>query len=394
MVVKDGQVASIMSAYNRIKGVYATECRAMLHDILRTEWGFDGYVQSDFWSCRSAAASLNAGMDLGMPDAKWLNETNVKNALNDTSLEIQTVDRALVRRFTQMFRFDQFGKEFNPGTVDAATHGATARRIGAQMAVLLKNDDALLPLAPEGRILVVGQQKYAGEACLGGGGSSKVVPLYTVAPLEGMRDVVAELGGSAQVELCVVADDLSNLDDAVARAKDADVVVVMAGLIATEGEDVAKMAQPNDQARMVAELLAASARTVVVLKDSNPVELPWIDDASTVLEVWNQGTEDGHVVADLLFGRVNPSGKLPTTFPKRWEDTPVGTDRPATPVSTRATASPRSATPRACRWATGGTRRRTSSRCSASATACRTPPSRSRTCHWTPARRPGRARSR
>ena len=115
MLVKDAEIAAIMSAYNRIRGVYATEYRHTLTDILRTEWGFDGYVQSDFWSCRSCAGSLNAGMDHEMPDAKWLNETNVKAALPDTSLEIATVDRALVRRYTQMFRFGQFERPYEPG---------------------------------------------------------------------------------------------------------------------------------------------------------------------------------------------------------------------------------------------------------------------------------------
>ena len=112
MLVKDAEIAAIMSSYNRVRGVYATEYRYTLTDILRTEWGFDGYVQSDFWSCRSCAPSLNAGMDHEMPDAKWLNEANVKAALSDTSLEIETVDRALVRRYTQMFRFGQFERPY------------------------------------------------------------------------------------------------------------------------------------------------------------------------------------------------------------------------------------------------------------------------------------------
>lgn len=126
MVVKDGGVAAIMSGYNRIRGTYATENRYTLTEILRGEWGFTGYVQSDFWSTRSAAPSIHAGLDLEMPDGKWLNEDNVRAALHDTSLEIEAVDRALVRRFTQMFRFDQFGREYAPGTVDAQAHGARA----------------------------------------------------------------------------------------------------------------------------------------------------------------------------------------------------------------------------------------------------------------------------
>ncbi|MFC7279942.1 beta-glucosidase [Paractinoplanes rhizophilus] len=322
MLVKDAGIAAIMSAYNRVRGVYATEYRYTLTEVLRHEWGFEGYVQSDFWSCRSAAPSLNAGMDHEMPDAKWLNEDNVTAALRDTSLEIKTVDRALVRRFTQMFRFDQFDRPYDPGDIDAAGHGARARRIGTEIAVLLKNEGGVLPLDPNaGAIVIVGQSTYVDDACLGGGGSSKVLPLYTVPPLEGMRDVLSGLSGSASVTKITVADDLTNLDEAKRAAAAADVVVIMAGLVATEGEDQLGMSMLNDQNRLIAEVGPVNPTTVVVLKDSNPVLMPWIDAIPAVLETWNQGQEDGHAVADLLFGVVNPSGKLPTTYPKTQEDT-------------------------------------------------------------------------
>jgi beta-glucosidase len=324
MLVKDAGIAAIMSAYNRIRGVYATEYRYTLTEILRQEWGFGGYVQSDFWSCRSAAPSLNAGMDHEMPDAKWLNEDNVKAALRDTSLEIQTVDRALVRRFTQMFRFGQFERPYDPGDIDAPAHGAVSRRIGTEIAVLLKNDGAVLPLDPNaGSIVLVGQSVYVDDACLGGGGSSRVTPLYTVPPLDGMRDVLGDLSGSATVTKVTVADDLSNLQAAKTAAADADVVVIMAGLVATEGEDQADMNLLNDQNRLIAEVGPVNPRTVVVLKDGNPVLMPWIDSVPAVLETWNQGSEDGHAVADLLLGVVNPSGKLPTTYPRSADDTLV-----------------------------------------------------------------------
>jgi beta-glucosidase len=322
MLVKDAEIAAIMSAYNRIRGVYATEYRYTLTDILRHGWGFKGYVQSDFWSCRSAAASLNAGMDHEMPDAKWLNETNVKAALQDTSLELKTVDRALVRRYTQMFRFGQFERPYEPREIDAQAHGAVSRTIGSQIAVLLKNEGKLLPLNPHaGSIVIIGQSTFVDEACLGGGGSSKVIPLYTVRPLEGMQDVLRGLGSSATVTKVSVADDLSNLDDAKKAAQEADVVVLMAGLVATEGADQRDANMLNDQNRMLDELLGINPTTAIVLKDSNPVLMPWIDKAPAVLEVWNQGTEDGHVVADLLFGVVNPSGKVPTTYPRSEADT-------------------------------------------------------------------------
>lgn len=316
MLVKDGDIAAIMSAYNRVRGVYATENRYILNDILRDEWGFQGYVQSDFWSCRSAAGSLNAGMDHEMPDAKWLNETNVKNALEDTSLEIQTVDRALVRRFTQMFRFGQFERPYNPGEIDAKGHGAISRKIGAQSAVLLKNEGGMLPLDPKayGSIVIIGQSEFVDDACNGGGGSSKVTPLYTVPPVEGMQNVLQGFGSDTKVSKITVAKDLSNLEEAKSAATEADMVILMAGLVATEGADLPRPNMLNDQNRMVDELLEINPQTVVVMKDSSPVMMPWISKAKAVLEAWNQGTEDGHVVADLLFGVVNPSGKVPTTY--------------------------------------------------------------------------------
>lgn len=328
MLVKDGEIASMMSAYNRVRGDYATENRYLLNDVLRRDWGFKGYVQSDFWSTRSAAASLNAGLDHEMPDAKWLNEDNIKSALQDTSLEIELVDRALVRRFTQMFRFNHFSTEYNPVEIDGVKHGKIAREIGAQMAVLLKNDEKMLPLSKDaGKVLIVGQEKFAKFACQGGGGSSKVKPIYMVDPEPGMKEVIAELGGSAEVSSFIVDTDLANLDQAAEAASQADVVVIMAGLIATEGADSASMLLPNQQNDMVATLLAANPRTVVVLKSSAPTVMPWLDDATTVLEVWNQGVEDGHVVADLLFGTVNPSGKVPTTYPRTEQDW-IGHDHP------------------------------------------------------------------
>ncbi|AMB94838.1 beta-glucosidase [Aerococcus sanguinicola] len=322
MLVKDGKISSIMSSYNRIRGVYGTEYRETLTEILRHEWGFEGYVQSDFWSTRSAAPSLNAGLDLEMPDAKWFNEDNIKAALEDQSLEEKTIDRALIRRFTQMFRFNQFDWEYNPGEIDAKGHGERARKIGQASAVLLKNDKKLLPVDPADydHILLVGQEKFAGQACNGGGGSSKVEPIYTVKPEDGLKDVLGDLGAKTELETVIVEDNLSNIEAALAKAKAADLVIIMAGIVASEGFDLAKPSLPNQQDIMVEQLLAVNSQSILVLKDSTPVLMPWIDDAHTVLETWNQGTEDGHVAADLIFGLANPSGKVPTTYAKREED--------------------------------------------------------------------------
>lgn len=286
MLVKDGDIAALMSSYNRIRGVYATENRYTLHDILRRDWGFTGYVQSDFWSCRSCAASLGAGMDHEMPDGKWLSETNVKNALEDTSLEIRMVDRALVRRFTQMFRFGQLERPYNPGVIDAKTHGARSRKIGANCAVLLKNEGQFLPLDAQAyeRILVIGQSEFVDQACNGGGGSSKVTPLYKVSPVESLQNILRELGSTAAVSSFTVDKDLANLEAAREAVGQADLVILMAGSVASEGADMPSPNLPNNQNRLLEALLPVHPSTVLVLKDSTPMLMPWIDKAKAILE--------------------------------------------------------------------------------------------------------------
>ena len=215
---------------------------------------------------------------------------NVKAALQDTSLEIETVDRALVRRYTQMFRFGQFERPYDPGEIDAAAHGAVSRRIGTQIAVLLKNDGGLLPLDPDaGSIVLIGQSEFVDDACLGGGGTSKVVPLYTVPPLDGMRDVLARPRLAATVTKVTVADDLSNLDEAKERPggrrrRDHGRSGRHRGR-RPAGREPAQRPEPDD-----GRVLGVNPRTVVVLKDGNPVLMPWIDEAPAVLEAWNQGT--------------------------------------------------------------------------------------------------------
>ena len=180
----------------------------------------------------------------------------------------------------------------------------------------------MLPLDPKAyeSILIIGQSEYVDDACNGGGGSSKVTPLYTVPPVEGMENVLRGLRSDAKVSKVTVAKDLSNLEEAKAAAAKADLVILMAGLVASEGADLPNPNMLNDQNRMLDELLEVKSNTVVVLKDSSPVLMPWLSKAPAILEAWNQGTEDGHVVADLLFGVINPSGKVPTTYAASEDD--------------------------------------------------------------------------
>jgi beta-glucosidase len=330
MAVKDGGVASIMCSYNRIGGVYACDNAYTLTEVLRNQWGFDGYVQSDFGATHSTALSLNAGEDFEMQSGTFYSTTRINAALADGSLTMATIDRALKRRYVQMFKFGVFDRGVVRTPIDAATaaaNGAIARSIGEQVAVLLKNDGKMLPLdASKIRsIALIGQQTFAGAAASGGGGSSRVVPTYTVTPLQGLQNVLSSLGSSATVNTVIVANNNSNLAAAVAAAQAADVAIVMAGVVTSEGSDRPSLSLPNNQDAIIAAIAVAKPNVVVVLKDGDPVLMPWVDSVSTILEAWNPGQEDGNIVARLLFGLANPSGKLPVTYPRLTSDTPTST---------------------------------------------------------------------
>jgi beta-glucosidase len=159
----------------------------------------------------------------------------------------------------------------------------------------------------------------------GGGGSSRVSPLYTVSPLQGLQNVLTSLGSSATVNLVVVADDNSNLAAATAAAAAADVTIVMAGVVTSEGSDRPNLSLPNDQDALISAIANANPTMVLVLKDGDPVLMPWIDQVPAILEAWNPGQEDGNVVARLLFGLSYPSGKLPVTYPRLSSDIPTNT---------------------------------------------------------------------
>lgn len=325
--INDGDVASVMCAYNRVNGPFNCENAPLLTGVLRDLWGFKGYVQSDFGAAHSTAPSLLAGMDLEMPSPTYYTPTAISVALDSGTITEAEIDRALLRRYTQMFRMGQFDRPIALASIDAAGDGAIARSIGEQSSVLLKNASGLLPLDPKGlhSIALIGQSAFASSALAGGGGSSLVTPLYTVAPLQGLQNVLQCLGSSANVTLFVAATDGSNDSAAAALAASADVAIVMAGVVTSEGTDRPNLSLPNNQDALISAVAGANSNTVVVLKDGDPVLMPWIDQVAAVLETWFPGEEDGNIAADLLFGVANPSGKLPVTYPRAAGDVPTNT---------------------------------------------------------------------
>ena len=332
MAVKSGDVASVMCSYNSVNGPHACEDPHHLTDVLRKQWGFKGYVQSDFFAMHSTTPAMLAGMDHEMPGlalgplTPWYTPAKLNAAIEKKEITVANIDTALARRYRQMFRLGIFDRKVATTPIAVERNAGIARLIGEQAAVLLKNERGVLPLDAKSirSIALIGQAEYATKAVSGCcGGSSDVIPFATVTPLEGVRQVLTQSGSSATASLTVVADDRHNLADAVAAARSADVVIVLAGTIAEEGRDRPSIALANGQDSMIVALAAANPRTVVVLKDNASSLSPWIDAVPAVLEAWFPGQEDGAIVARLLFGLATPSGKLPVTFPVRESDLPA-----------------------------------------------------------------------
>lgn len=311
--VKEGRVGSLMGAYNKVNGEYCCENDFLLNQVLKKEWGFDGFVTSDFGAVHSTVPSARAGLDLEMPTGKYFGDA-LKKAVEAGEIPVSLLDEKLVRRFSTMMRLGVWNKP--PGNrVIPPEHAASAMKLGAEGVVLLKNDGDQLPLKASALHSIALIGPFAGKAMTGGGGSSHVLPFLTVNPVEGIQKLVGK-------DVGVREDDGTNLTNAVALAKSADVAILMLGDRQTEGRDHA-IALAGNQDALAAAVLAANPHTIVVLKTGGPVLMPWVDQAQAILEAWYPGEEDGSVVAAVLFGAVNPSGRLPITFPKRDADLPT-----------------------------------------------------------------------
>lgn len=313
--IKDGHSASLMCAYPRINGTYNCENDLLLNQILKKEWNFQGFVTSDFGAVHSTVPSAMAGLDLEMPTGKYFGD-DLKAAVESGKVPMSVIDDKLVRRFRTMMELGIFDHPPQAQPIPEKQDGARSRVIADAGVVLLKNSGVLpLDAAHLRSIAVIGPM--AAKAITGGGGSSHVVPLYTVDPVQGIRD---RAGSGVNVTF----DDGSDSSKAAALAKNADIAVVIVGMVDTEGRDhPLELSEAQDQ--LVEAVAASNAHTIVVLKTGSAVLMPWIDKVPAVLEAWYPGEEDGNVVADVLFGDVNPSGKLPLTFPRVLTDVAANT---------------------------------------------------------------------
>jgi beta-glucosidase len=473
--VREANVGCVMAAYNKVNGTYCTQNERLLTDTLKREWGFEGFVVSDWGATHSTVLAANAGLDLEMPAGDYFGD-DLRQAILDGEVSMATLDDKVRRILRQMVLSGALDdrKKGGPGEANTSRHQALARRIGAEGTVLLKRQGRTLPLDSQelSSIAVIGPK--ADAAKVGGGGSSEVIPPYSVSPLDGLREragsqisveyaagdeefppvpssALTPLGatngetglrgeyfnnaeflgrpvltrideqinfgvGSGSLAqkvkddnvsvrwtgtltvpmtgtytLALTSDDESYLylddelvvdngaehadvfsneilrtrsydvelearrpyrvriyyiesagdssvvfgwrtpdeqdpvDLAVELARRSDVAIVIATDDSTEGTDRDSLELPGRQNELISAVASANDRTVVVLRTGGPVLMPWIEEVPNVLETWYPGMEEGNAIASVLFGDVNPSGKLPVTFGIRPEDYPTNT---------------------------------------------------------------------
>ncbi|WP_326709860.1 glycoside hydrolase family 3 C-terminal domain-containing protein [Streptomyces sp. NBC_01474] len=332
-VVTEARPWTVMCAYNRLNGVHSSENHWLLTDLLRDEWGYEGVVVSDWGAVLDRARSLAAGLDLEMPSSSGLGPARLVDAVNSGELDEKTLDVSAAR--VAELALKTMAHADPDADYDRDAHHALAREAATRGAVLLKNDNELLPLDPRAdtRIAVLGE--FARTPRYQGAGSSKVTPTQ----LDDALTALALAAPSARIDFAPgfpVDDpegDLAALrEEAVRTARAADVVLLFLGLppsFESEGYDRDHLELPAEQTELLAAVTEANPNTVVILANGGVVRLAdWIDRVPAVLEGWLLGQAGGTATADLLFGTANPSGRLAETIPLRLADTPAFADWP------------------------------------------------------------------
>ncbi|WP_182899100.1 glycoside hydrolase family 3 C-terminal domain-containing protein [Microbispora sp. H10830] len=318
-VVTQARPATVMCSYNRVNGVHASQNRWLLTDVLRREWGFTGVVVSDWGAVQDRVAALAAGLDLEMPGTGGVSDRRIVDAVRAGDLD-EAVVNASVRRVVALTE----RRSGVSGAFETDAHHALARELAAECAVLLKNEDGTLPLSVEARIAVIGE--FAVRPRFQGGGSSHINATRVDAALDAIRALAPDVAYAQGFSLDGSGDARELREAAAETAASADVAVVFAGLgerEESEGFDRETIDLPAVQVELIRAVAAAARRTVVVLSNGGVVSLEgWHDDVDAVLEGWLLGQAGGSAVADLLFGVVNPSGRLAESIPMRLKDTP------------------------------------------------------------------------
>ncbi|HEV8133512.1 MAG TPA: glycoside hydrolase family 3 C-terminal domain-containing protein [Pyrinomonadaceae bacterium] len=332
--VKDGKVGSVMAAYNKVNGTFSSENVHLLKDVLKDEWGFDGFVVSDWGATHSTADAANNGLDIEMPTGEFFGD-KLMAAVKEGRVTEATIDDKVRRILRVITRFGFLERPPEVGPLDYRRQAEIGRRVAEAGVVLLKNEKDILPLDVNNfkSVAVIGA--FADSAASGGGGSARITPLNPISPLGAIANRIGKRATFRFLKF-VAGSDLSKsdpattgaglLNDATELAKACDVALVFARDFESEGVDRANIVMGMQQDELIREVVNANPRTVVVLNTGCMVLVHrWADAVLAIVQAWYPGQDDGEIIADVLFGNVNPSGKLPITFPKRREDTGITT---------------------------------------------------------------------
>src|SRR5258708_1776431 len=325
-IVKAVQPWTIMAAYNKVNGVYATEHRQLLQDIAKNEGGVEGVIVSDWGAVDVRPTLLAAGLDLEMPGPGGTTTEAVARLVRAGQLSEGAIDAAALRVLRLMLRGEANRKPGSGFNVDA--HHALARKAAAESMVLLKNDNNVLPLDAQQLTSVAVIGGFARVPRYQGSGSSQVFPTHLDNPYDELQRWLGDRVSVTYAEGYTDSDEIDEelLADAAAQAKAASVAIVFVGLpnsYESEGIDRLHLSLPETHNRLIGEVCRAQPNTIVILLNGSPVAMPWLAAPRAILEAVLGGQAMGGAVVDILSGKVNPSGKLAETFPMRLEDTPA-----------------------------------------------------------------------
>ena len=331
--IKDSDAAAVMCSYNRVLGDYACENKWLLTDLLKKDWNFKGFVVSDWGGTHSAEKASAAGLDHEEPGELFYG-VNLKSAVESGKVPQAEIDDHVHRILRSMFATGVIDDPPRKSVVDVMGGFEVAQTIEEQGAVLLKNDGSQLPLdaSKVHSIAIIGQ--HADVGMISGGGSAQVDPpggnaimppgkgntywqAHVWFPTSPLKSIRAKAPG-ANVQF----NSGEDLAAAAALAKSADIAIVFAYQWESEGMDLASLSLPDHQDELIARVAAANPHTVVVVESGGPVTMPWVGQVSAILEAWYAGSSGSDAIANILFGDVNPSAKLPLTFPRSEADLP------------------------------------------------------------------------
>jgi len=332
IAVKEAQPWTVMCAYNKLNGTYLSENKKILDDILKKEWGHKGLVMTDWGACNNRVDGLIAGQELEMPGSNGIHDKKVIKAINDGELSEKVLDERVSRVIELILKSKETLNKDNK-QFDKEEHHAFARKVAGDTIVLLQNKDNILPLNKKGTVALIGE--FAKIPRYQGSGSSLINPIRLSNAYDAFKEVLGDKLSYARgynVKNDTVEDFL--VSEAIAIAKKADVVVLMVGLtdlFESEGFDRTHLNIPNNHLHLINEIANVNKNVIITLSNGSPVVMPWKDNVKGIIEQYLGGQASGEALCDVVFGKVNPSGKLAETFPNSLTEFPSNQNFPGLP---------------------------------------------------------------